>query len=137
MTDDPHTALRRLLSAADLGELAALCARHRVRLLVAFGSAVDENAQPRDLDIAVAFERDATPDLVGVIDGLMRLAGTEKIDLMHLDSAGPVARERALVGTTPLYESRRGNFTRAQMAAISERMETAVMRRLDLELMSQ
>lgn len=137
MSDDPHTALQRLRYAADSGELATLCTRHRIRLLVAFGSAVDETTLPRDLDIAVAFERHTTPDPVGVIDDLMRLAGTEKIDLMHLDRAGPVARERALVGTAPLYESRRGNFTRAQMAAISERMETAPMRRLDLELMAQ
>lgn len=134
---DVHAALRRLRSAAGSGELAALCTRHRVRLLVAFGSAVDESARPRDLDIAVAFEREATPDLVGVIDGLMRLAGTEKIDLMHLDRAGPVPRERALVGTLPLFEGQASAFANAQMAAISERMETAPMRRLDLELMAQ
>lgn len=137
MTDDPLAGLQRLRTAEESGELAELCLRHSIRLLVAFGSAVREDTQPRDLDIAVDFEQGAAPDTLRLIDDLVRLTGTESIDLMDLRRAGPVAREQALVATLPLHESRPGTFARAQMAAISHRMETAWMRQLDLELMAR
>ena len=56
---------------------------------------------------------------------------------MVLNRAGPVARERALVGGIPLYEGVSGAFATAQMAAVLERMDTDHLRRLDLELMAQ
>lgn len=48
-----------------------------------------------------------------------------------------MARERALVGGEPLVEQTAGSFARAQLAAIMERMDTAWLRRLDLELMAR
>jgi hypothetical protein len=106
-----------------------------VGLLVAFGSAVRPGTVPRDLDLAVRFASDA-PDVLGFLDEVGTLAGTSQIDLMNLGAAGPVARERALVGGAPLFEESTGAFARAQLAAIMERMDTAWLRRLDLELMA-
>lgn len=135
---DPRTALATLREAAVTGELDRLCARHGIRLLVAFGSAVREEDGPaHDLDVAVAFEPDASPDVVALMDDLSEVAGSGAVDLMDLGRAGPVARERALVATVPLFESEPGAFARAQMAAMLERMDTDWLRRLDLESMSR
>lgn len=124
-------------AAADSGELDELCARHQVRVLTAFGSAARGEPHPADLDIAVAFEIGASSDVLGLLDDLVRVAGTERIDLMDLHRAGPVARERGLVRAVPLFESESGAYANAQIAAMMERMETEWLRRLDLELMAE
>ncbi len=48
---------------------------------------------------------------------------------MVLNRAGPVARERALVGGRPLYQHQPDDFANAQIAAIMERLDTAWLRR--------
>jgi predicted nucleotidyltransferase len=133
---DPRQALDRLRSAAKTGELGAVCRRYGVALLVAFGSAVRRGTAPRDLDLAVRFSGD-TPDMLSFLDELTSLAGTSQLDLMDLGRAGPVAREQALVGGEPLVEEAPDLFDRAQLAAIMERMDTAWLRRIDLELMAR
>lgn len=55
------------------------------------------------------------------------------LDVLVLDRAGPVARERALVGCVPLYEDRPGAYATAQMAAMTERMDTDWLRALQLD----
>lgn len=137
MAVDPTTALTRLRDAAARGGLDELCGHHGVRLLVAFGSAVREaDRPPNDLDIAVAFEPGRAGDAVGLLADLSEVAGTGDLDLMDLDRGGPVARERALVACVPLFEWEPGTFARMQMAAMLERMDTAWLRRLDLEAMA-
>lgn len=136
MGTDPAAALERLRHAAIAGELDGLCGRHAVRLLVAFGSAARHEGEGRDLDLAIAFEPGVEADVVGLLGDLSEIVSTDRIDVMDLGRAGPVARERALVATVPLYESEPGAFALAQMAAMLERMETAWLRRLDLEAMS-
>lgn len=57
---------------------------------------------------------------------------------MDLGRAGPVARSRALApGSEVLHEARKGIFAEAQIAAITEEMETRPMRRRDLELLAR
>lgn len=128
---------RRLLAAEASGDLAALCARLRVELLVLFGSAAREDADASDVDLAVGFEHGETADLLGLLDGLYQLTGYEDFDLLDLDRAGPVARERALVGIRLLHQSREGAFANRQIAAMMERMDTDEMRRVELELMAR
>ena len=131
---DPRSALRRLQGAAR-SELASVCDQHRVELLVAFGSAARGEGAPRDLDLGVRFA-DSDPDVLGFLDSLGRLADTSVIDLLNLAAAGPVAKERALVGSVLLFEQAPGTLARAQIAAMMERMDTDWLRRLDLELMA-
>jgi predicted nucleotidyltransferase len=135
MAGDPRAGLQKLRAAAHSNALSALCRRHAIRLVVVFRSALDDSRVPRDLDVAIAFGPGASADLLSLIEDLVRLTGVEAIDLLDLGRAGPVVRERALVGTLPLYESEPGAFANAQMAAMAERMDTDWLRRLDLELL--
>lgn len=128
-------AAARLRDAAETGELDELCRCHGVDLLALFGSAVRADTAPADLDIAYrSYRAEFSP--LALLDDLSRLTGTSLIDLLDLRRAGPVARERALVGALPLYEATPGLYARAQMAAIGERMDTAWLRRLDIDLMA-
>ncbi len=63
--------------------------------MVVFGSAARDEPNPEDLDLAVRFSRDAKRDVLQLLDDLYELTGIEAVDLMVLDDAGPVARERA------------------------------------------
>jgi len=131
----PVDGLARLQAAAESGELDELCARHRVRTLTVFGSAARGEPDARDLDIGVMFESDAHPDYMAIIGDLMELTDAN-VDFVHLNHAGPVIRERALVGSIPLYESEPYALAWAQVAAVLERIDTRWMRQLDLELMA-
>lgn len=117
------------------GELAVLCEQQGIALLVVFGSVLAEVDHPSDLDLAVRFHT-KSPDTLGFLDSLSRGMPGDYVDLMVLNDAGPVARERALVGGRPLYEAHPGEFANAQIAAIMERLDTDWLRKLDLELMS-
>lgn len=133
----PAEGLARLRNAAASGELDALCARRSVRVLTVFGSAARGERHARDLDVGVFSEPSRPFDVVALINDLVELTGVENIDLVHLNPAGPVLRERALVGAVPLYESGPARFADAQTAAIGERIETDAMRRLDLGLLGR
>lgn len=133
----PAEGLARLRAAAASGELDALCARNGLRVLTVFGSAARADPRARDLDVAVISEPAVPFDPVALITDLVELTGVEDIDLAHLNRAGPVIRERALVGSVALFESAPGRYAAAQTAAIGERIETDAMRRLDLELLAR
>lgn len=133
MGADPRTGLQLLRAAAADGVLDALCARHGVRVLTVFGSTARRDGQPRDLDIAVGFEPDRRGDVLALLHDLSVLTGSDDVDLLVLDDAGPVARERALVGCLPMYESVPGAYATAQMTAMGERMDTDWLRAQDLE----
>lgn len=136
---DPREALARLRAAAEDEQLAMLCRRHNIRLLGAFGSATDPDwPEPRDLDLAVEFEPGADGDIIALMNDLMTLARFDRVDLLDLGRARakPVARTSALVGGVPLYESESGAYARAQIHAIMQRMDTAWLRRLELELLA-
>lgn len=133
----PAQGLTRLRSAATSGDLDRVCVRHGVRVLTVFGSAARGGPGPRDLDVAVLTEPGRTLDVVGLVNDLVELSGADGLDLAHLNQAGPVLRERALVGVVALFESSAGAFADAQSAAIGERIETDAMRRLDLKLLGR
>ncbi len=135
----PHVALQTLEDARDSGALAALCDRCDLDLLVVHGSVLDpEPIKPvEDLDVAVLFARGADANLLELITELTRLLHIDALDVMELNRAGVVARAEALGKGLPLYERRANLFTNRQTAALTERMETAWMRRLDLELLAR
>jgi predicted nucleotidyltransferase len=133
---DPAQGLGRLRAAASDGTLDMACARHSVRVLTVFGSTAQGAPKPADLDVAVAFQPGVTPDVLALLEELVSLTGVEQVDLLNLDRAGPVARERGLVGAIPLYESEPGAYATTQMAAMTTRMETERFRRMSLELMA-
>jgi len=133
----PLEALDRLRSAAASGEFERICERLGIRLLVVFGSVIDEHRlrEPGDLDVAVLLTEGT--DLVDVVNGLLDLVRCDALDVMDLGRAGVVARAAGLGVCEPLYEDEPGLFATRQMAALVERMDTAWLRRLDLELMAR
>jgi predicted nucleotidyltransferase len=131
----PAEGLARLRAAAETGALDALCRRHRIRVLTVFGSAAQEDPAARDLDIGALLEPGATIELLPLIDDLERLTEAD-VDVVHLNDAGPVLRERALVGSVVLDESEPGAWAHASTAAMLERMDTEWLRRLDLDLLA-
>jgi predicted nucleotidyltransferase len=131
----PAQGLARLRAAAVSGELDELCRRHAVRVLTVFGSAARGEPDARDLDVGLLSEPDRPFDASSVVADLIDLTGVGRVDLAHLNRAGPLLRERALVGCVPLYESRSGAYAAAQTAAIGQRIETDAARRADLELL--
>lgn len=132
----PAQALQRLRDAAGSGALEEFCHRYGVRVRTVFGSAGRGEESARDLAVGVLVEHDVDFDLLGAITDLIDLAGTDAVDLAHLNRGGAVIRERTLVGSVALYESVPGALADAQVAAIAERVETDPMRRLDLELLA-
>ncbi len=137
----PRRALETLRRAATDGALDAFCDRHDLDLFIVFGSTADPDvAEPRDLDVAVRCDptSGAQPDVVTIADELARWLDQDVIDVVDLARADVVLRSRALgPRTVPLLEGTRGAFAIAQMAAMAEEMETAPMRRRDLELLAR
>ena len=131
----PREGLSRLRAAALDGRLDELCRRHSIRVLTVFGGAARPDGDPRDLDVAVGFEPLRAGDVLGLLDDLSVITGSDDVDLLVLERAGPVARERALVQCLPLYESEPTAFATAQVAAMGERMDTEWLRALDLAAM--
>lgn len=132
--------LLRLRSALVDGRLEELCASTGIELLVLFGSAVSEadpgDAELGDVDIAVAFADPLDRDFLAAVTALIDLLG-DAVDVLDLDRAGPVARQRALTQGEVLLELRPGAFATRQMTAIREFIETEPFRWLDLELMAR
>lgn len=133
----PYEALQRLWRAADSGELRTLCQQRHVSLLTVFGSAGRGEPDPRDLDIAVLTEHGADFDLFGFITDMIDMVGLERLDVVHLNAAGPLLRERALIGSIILHENEPGIWARASTTAVMERMDTDWLRRLSLELLAR
>lgn len=128
--------LERLRAAAADGSLRDWCRRRGVDLLVVHGSAVTEEPAPADLDVAVRLVEYRPGDVLPLVDDLVRLTGTEAVDLMVLNRAGCVAREQALIHGEPVVELAPGAFAREQVRATMERLDTDWLRRLDLALMA-
>lgn len=126
-------AKERLVALAAEGAIDQICEAHGVVLLSVFGSAAREGGDAEDLDVGATFAGEADP--VGLLDDLVAATGFDGIDLAVLDAAGPVLRAEALTGI-PLYERERGQFARAQMAALAECRDTAWLRRLSLEALA-
>lgn len=124
-------------AAAGDGRLDALCADLGIDVLTVFGSALVDPSTARDLDIGIGYLVTAERDVVRTVTELMALAGTDDVDVLVLDEAGPTAKRNALAVVLPLYESEPGRYAQRQMAAMLEFMETDWLRRLDLELLAR
>ncbi|WP_166355618.1 hypothetical protein [Phytoactinopolyspora limicola] len=131
--------LQTLRQLAVAGDLATLCDRYEVALLVVHGSVVQSrlDVEPRDLDLAFRGRIGARGDRVGLTNELIDAGRYDQVDLMDLGQAGSVARSRALApDAVVLHEERSGIFAQEQIRAITEQMETRPLRMLDLKLMA-
>lgn len=137
MGTTPAEAFQRLRDAAADGRLEAIVHARELTLVTVFGSVVDDPANARDIDIAVMPRRGTSLDILAVINDFLWLTGSDDVDLMDLGRAGPVARQHALTYAEPLYESKPGEFARAQLQATMERMDTEWFRELGIRLMAE
>lgn len=137
MTITAREAGQRLETAAESGALARLCRRHGIDLMVLFGSAARAESDPADVDVAIAARPGTRLDLLVLLQDLYELTAYEDFDVLDLDRAGPIAKERALVGARLLHEGSHSAFASRQIAAVLERIDTAEMRRIELELMAR
>jgi predicted nucleotidyltransferase len=127
--------LRSLATAVETGGLARVCEDNGVSLMVLFGSAAREGTSPRDIDLAVRFTDEG--NVLRLLQDLYELTGYEGYDVLVLDRAEPLARERALVTGRPLHQAKPGAFANEQISAIMERLDTDEFRRMELELMGR
>lgn len=132
---DHRDALRRLQAAAADGRLGDVCERFGVLVLGAQGSAVEGGRPARDLDLAARTRSGPLDDWLDLAEALAELCGGAEVDLMDLERASPVARTQGLSGI-PLYEDRAGRFATEAIAALSERLDTAWLRRLERQLLA-
>lgn len=132
----PWEGLERLRVAARTGELQTLCQRHHTTLLTVFGSVGRGEPDPQDLDIAVLTGYDEAFDLFGFVTDVIDLVGLEQVDVVHLNPAGPLLPERALIGSIIVFEDKPGTWSRASTAAVMERMDTDWLRQLGLKLLA-
>ena len=132
----PAQGLARLRAATSSGELDALCASHHIRVLTVYGSAARGEGVARDLDIGVITEG-ADLDVVTLTADLMDLTGTDRVDLAHLNRAGPVLKERALVGSIGLDNAMLVHLRPRRPRRAASGIDTDPMRWLDLELLSR
>jgi predicted nucleotidyltransferase len=136
VSQDARRAAEQLIRLAQGDGLDELCSSLGIDLMVLFGSAARAEGEPHDVDLAVRFAS-SHGDVLRLLDELYLLTRFEGFDILDLRRARPVARERALVGCVPLYQSRSGLFANAQIAAIMERFDTEEMRRVELELLAE
>ncbi|MFC5381321.1 nucleotidyltransferase family protein [Aquipuribacter nitratireducens] len=128
----PEEGKARLLRAAESGALDEVCRRHGVRVLTVFGSAGRGEPGPGDLDVGVSFEPGVRPDVLGLATDLHDVAGRE-VDLGVVDGAAPLFRDRALMHATPVWESRPHEWINSAVEAHMTALDTAWLRRLDLD----
>lgn len=131
----PQEGLQRLVAASESGRLDEVCRRQRIRILTVFGSTGRGDPDPADLDVGVSFEPGTVPDVLALLSDLHAVAGRE-VDLAVVDRASPLLRAHALMHAVPVWEAVPGLWINTAVAANLEAMDTAWLRRLDLERMA-
>lgn len=130
---DQVTAAQARLRELSDAELDEVCRRRGVRVLTLFGSAADPAVEdPADLDIGVVFEPGEPRDILGLLDDLVTLLRTERIDVLDAERASETARRAAIADGVGLYEREPMALAFAAMAADAMFMETSRMRRAAL-----
>lgn len=105
------SSYNRAMNNFDQEKLRGICARHKVKELSLFGSAVTGELRPdSDIDLLVEFAPDARPslfDMVGLREELMAVFGGREVDLVSKDallkSHNPIRIKSILEKTEMLY----------------------------------
>jgi predicted nucleotidyltransferase len=109
------------------GRLAATCARLPVRLLYLHGSHARGTQGPlSDLDLAALFETGTAHDrdaVLSVLAALIETCGRDDVDLVVLDTAGPMIKERFVRDGRLLFARDARERIRFEAAAIKEALD--------------
>lgn len=109
-----------------VGRLPELFAAKPVRLAYLFGSAAGRGA-PDDLDVAVLMREGAPLDLW---DDLVRLLGTDRVDLVDLAQAPPLLRFQIVRDGALLFRESGETENEFELAAIREYRDTGHLRKI-------
>lgn len=126
--NESRAALNRLRALPE-GLLADICRAHGVRVLTVFGSASRNDAEPDDLDLGVIFEPGRHRELPALLEALVAVLGSERLDVLDAQRASETARMRAIGEGEPVYESEPTAYAMAAAAAMTLYWETEAMRR--------
>lgn len=130
-------ALRVLRRHVASGALAGLCRRLGIELLVLHGSARSRPAMAHDLDLAYAPAPGADPDHLVVVEALAGLVPGDRLDIMPLHHADPVAAYAALGRGEPVFEAVPGLIAERRIRAFGEYRDTQKFRDLALSLVAR
>jgi predicted nucleotidyltransferase len=138
------------MGAIDPAQIRRVVEESPVRLAVLYGSQADGTAVAEsDVDVAVAFEQDLSPDQrlderIELTTELMRTLGTDAVDVADLDTIRPAVgitaleRGQVLVGDRSTVEAYRRRFERerTEEGTHDERMQQfdAILDRLDTKV---
>lgn len=113
------------------------CRRFGVRVLALFGShARGDPHQSSDLDLAVDFDGEPTPDEeLGFLGAVTEAVGTDRIDVVNVRRADPLLLRSIALCAVPIYESVPGSLARVEMVALARFMDTARFRLLRRSLL--
>lgn len=99
------------------------------RLVVLFGSAVQEGAPAEDLDLGVLGS--GALDSVAVTNRLIRELGVQEVDIADLSRADPLLLALVARQGTPLYEAQPGEFARFASLAVRRYADTRKFREVE------
>lgn len=130
-------ALHELHRHVASGQLADVCERLGIQLLVLHGSARSRPDTARDIDLAYAAAPDAAPDHIDVVEALADLVPGDHLDVMPLGRADPVATYAALGRGEALFEAQPGLLAERRIRAFGEYRDTQKFRDLALSLVGR
>jgi predicted nucleotidyltransferase len=120
-------------------EIRKVCQKYPVACLILFGSqAKGEERKESDIDVGVLFEREipARDELQFFYD-LINLFGTDRVDLVNLNRAGPVLQKEVALYGEPLFEREKGLFDEYLIRALNKYQDTKDIRKLEKELLEE
>lgn len=107
-----------------------LVTRPGVRFAFLFGSTARGDSGPlSDVDIAV-YHDPAIEDLRWLLADLVEASGTDRVDLVALNSAGPLLRQRVFRDGIPIVVQDHDLLGRLRFRTQIEYLDTAPLRRL-------
>jgi len=117
-------------------EITKVCRKYRVEFLALFGSrAAGEARKESDIDLAAFFSRRTSPrEELDFFYELVRLFGTDRLDLIVLDRANPLLLKEVALYGVPLFERRKESFDEFIILAIAKYQDTRKNRRFEKEL---
>lgn len=134
VTADARIGLSRLKAAVAGGHADAVLDAHGIEMIIVFGSVLDDDRTPADLDLA--FAHDGTLDVVRLVEDVHRITAMERVDIVNLEAAGVVTRGEVYRTGRPIFQQSNGLFAEGAADALTRLWDSKWLRRLQLEALA-